>query len=156
MSQKPSVLSCTSNFRGCQIMVLLIRIPRQQRKMEVHSLVWNKWWANHWRKPPGSFWTERFASGCFSVFLDFVWTADKDKIIDNRCKVKERQNWENQHTSGKFLMGRWRRMGKIDTVWFLGLCFTCIWLLCDSTSDYFYFHLTSCGVPELWYLVLAE
>lgn len=102
---EPSVLSCTSNLGGCHLILLFIRIPGQEKKLEVHSLVWNKWWANHCQNPPGSFWAETFASGCFSVFLDSVWTADKDKIIEHRCKVIERQNWRNQWMSGKSLMG---------------------------------------------------
>lgn len=89
----------------CHLILLFMRIPGQGKKMEVHSLVWNKWWANHCQNPPGSFWAERFASGCFSVFLDSVWTADKDKIIDHRCKAKERQNRRKQWMSGKCLMG---------------------------------------------------
>lgn len=89
----------------CHLILLFITIPGQEKKMEVHALVWNKWWANHCQNPPGSFWAERFASGCFSVFLDSVWTADKDKIIEHRCKVKERQNWRNLCMSGKCLMG---------------------------------------------------
>lgn len=131
-------------------MFSLIRISGQERKMEAHSWVWNKWWANHCQKPSGSFFAKRFASGYFSVFLDSVWTADKDKIINNRCKAKEWQNWKDQRKSGKPLMGSWRKMGKRVRAWFLGLSFICIWLSYESTSDYFYFHLTPCGVLEPW------